>query len=128
MMNLFDSLRRRLRGPATALAFALVSASFLLPAPSVFAQEALGPAKAAGYVGERPDGLLGIVVPNPPEEIPDAVETINAERLERYRAIAVKNNVPLEEVQAAAGAELINRTPTGQYIMTPAGRWAVKQR
>lgn len=122
----FDSVLRRLRGVAAALA--LVAAPAFLPPPAALAQEALGPAKAAGYVGERSDGLLGIVVSNPPEEVPGAVARVNAERLERYRAIAAKNNVPLEEVQAAAGAELVNRTPTGQYVMTPAGKWAVKQR
>jgi hypothetical protein len=127
MMNPFDFLRRRLSVLATAFALALCSVS-LTPIPLAFAQEALGPAKAAGYVGERPDGLLGIVVPNPPEEVPDAVGRINAERLDRYRAIAAKNNVPIEEVQAAAGAELVNRTPTGQFVMTPARKWVMKQR
>lgn len=122
MMNLFDLVRRWLAILTMALALAIT------PAFLTFAQEALGPAKAAGFVGERPDGLLGIVVPNPPEEIPDGIARVNAERLERYRAIAAKNNVPLEEVQAAAGAELINRTPTRQYIMTPAGKWVMKQR
>lgn len=108
----------------------LIAAAIPLFAPPVFtpkagmAQDELGAAKAAGQVGERPDGLLG-VVPGAPASAQALVDRVNAQRLERYRGIAQRNGTGVDAVQALAGKELIERTPAGQYVFA-GGRWVRK--
>ncbi|HYH23540.1 MAG TPA: YdbL family protein [Azospirillum sp.] len=89
------------------------------------AQDSLAAAKAAGQVGERPDGLAG-AVPGAPVDVQALVQQVNAQRLARYREIARGNGVPVDAVQARAGERLISQTPAGQYVMTGAGRWVKK--
>ncbi|HEY0836317.1 MAG TPA: YdbL family protein [Azospirillum sp.] len=89
------------------------------------AQDSLAVAKAAGQVGERPDGLAG-AVPGAPPAVQALVREVNAQRLARYREIAQGNGVPVDAVQARAGERLIGQTPPGQYVMTGAGRWVKK--
>jgi uncharacterized protein YdbL (DUF1318 family) len=93
-----------------------------LVAPAAQAQDALAVAKAAGQVGERPDGLLGAVVP----QAQALVDQINAQRKARYQQIAQSNGTSVDKVQAVAGQQLIERTPPGQFVMTTAGKWVRK--
>jgi len=85
----------------------------------------LATAKAAGQVGERPDGMLGIVGTSTPA-LEALVKNVNARRLEVFKGIAAKNGQSLAAVQAVSGEEFINRTPSGQYIMTANGNWVKK--
>lgn len=88
----------------------------------------LASAKSQGLVGERPDGLIGTVNPaSASEEVKALVKTTNDERRKKYAEIAAKNGTSIEKVQAVAGADLIKRTPPGQYIMTAAGKWVKKR-
>ncbi|TVQ82888.1 MAG: DUF1318 domain-containing protein [Micavibrio sp.] len=87
------------------------------------AQLSVTDAKARGLVGERPDGLLGIVQSAP--GVNELVSSTNAQRLDRYRQVAQGNNTPLDQVQALAGERLMNETPRGQYIFLN-GRWVQK--
>ncbi|GLR78590.1 YdbL family protein [Azospirillum oryzae] len=89
------------------------------------AQDALAAAKAAGQVGERPDGLVG-VVPGAPASAQALAQQVNAQRLARYQEIAKGNGTALDKVQAVAGQQLIERTPAGQFVMTAAGQWQRK--
>lgn len=116
--------RALLRGVTTGL----VAVALWMGGPIVQprAQDGLAAAKAAGYVGERPDGLVGFVTDAVPAEVRQLVERVNAERLERYRRIAENSGASLEQVQRVAGAELMARTPPGQYVMNAAGRWVRK--
>lgn len=83
--------------------------------------------KAQGLVGEQPDGLLGIVNPSSaPADVSSLVANINAERMAKYEAIAAKNGTPVGQTQVLAGQSLINRTPSGQYVMAPDGSWMKK--
>lgn len=82
-------------------------------------------AKQSGLVGERADGLLG-VVGNPTPDVQTLVDSINAERLEKYRAIAAKNGTQLNQVQALAGKKLIEGAAPGQFIQNGAGGWQKK--
>ena len=43
----------------------------------------------------------------------------------RYREIAGSNGTSLDQVQALAGKQLIERTPAGQYVLS-GGRWVRK--
>ena len=90
------------------------------------AQAGLDNAKAAGLVGERPDGLVGIVDPGAGADVVGLVDTVNRQRLAHYAEIAAANNSTIEQVQAVAGAQLIERTPSGQYVMDASGRWFMK--
>lgn len=94
--------------------------------PAATAQPSLAEAKAQGIVGERPDGLVGIVTGSPAAEIRQLVEQVNAERMAEYRQIAQETDAPLEAVQARAGRQIIQRLPSGHYFMDAAGRWRQK--
>ena len=82
-------------------------------------------AKAAGQLGERPDGMVG-VVPGAPASAQALAQQVNAQRLARYQEIAKGNGTALDKVQAVAGQQLIERTPAGQFVMTAAGQWQRK--
>ncbi|PWC50332.1 YdbL family protein [Azospirillum sp. TSA6c] len=89
------------------------------------AQDALAAAKATGQLGERPDGMVG-VVPGAPASAQALAQQVNAQRLARYQEIAKGNGTALDKVQAVAGQQLIERTPAGQFVMTAAGEWQRK--
>ena len=95
----------------------------LLLSFSAFALE-LSDAKEQGLVGEQTNGLLGVVEAS--QEAADLVEDINARRLIKYKQIAVKNGMTLEQVSVLAGEKTIKKTPAGQYIKNSAGQWVVK--
>lgn len=82
-------------------------------------------AKAEGMVGEKPNGMLGIVINNPSDDIKMLVKTTNIARLERYKQIANKNGIEITKVQAMAGAKLIKEAPKGQWIFIE-GKWTQK--
>ena len=90
---------------------------------SAFALE-LSDAKEQGLIGEQTDGLLGVVKVS--QEAVDLVENINARRLLKYKQIAEKNGMTLEQVSLLAGEKTIKKTPAGQYIQNSAGQWVVK--
>lgn len=84
----------------------------------------LDQARAAGQIGERPDGLVGPVAPGANAEVTALVETINKARLEAYRALAQKEGTPLDAVQAVAGErQLQTAARNGWYVMDAGGRW-----
>ena len=83
-------------------------------------------AKQQGLVGEKPDGLVGIVKSPATPELQEMVRVVNEGRLLSYKQIADKRDIPLKEVQKLAGANLIEKTPPGQFILTPEGEWLKK--
>lgn len=105
------------------VAFMAVSTA---PAPAQAGMD-LATAKAQGLVGERPDGLVGTVDPNAGAAVKALVQSTNEERRKKYAEIAAKNGTSVQKVQAVAGADLIKRTPPGQYIMTASGKWIKKR-
>jgi len=98
--------------------------SCLLALPA--AAQSLDQAKAAGQVGEKVDGFVGVVAADAPAEVRAMVERINAERRARYAEIAQKQNAPLDAVAKIAGQKLIERAPAGQYVLGADGRWRQK--
>lgn len=87
--------------------------------------DGLDTAKAQGVVGERPDGLLGIVgTPSP--EVSALVKDVNARRVTLFKKIAGEKGQSLAAVQAVSGQEFIARTPAGQYVMDASGKWVKK--
>ena len=80
-------------------------------------------AKRAGWIGERPDGYLGMVRDDTPDEIRDLVSRANDARVARYTEIAQKHNTGRETVEAVAGRKLIAASKTGEYVLTADNRW-----
>ena len=85
----------------------------------------LDDAKAAGLVGERIDGYLGVVDSGAPADVKRLVEQINAERQAKYAEIAKQQG-------AGAGGgpdrrqKLIERAGSGEYVMGADGQWRRK--
>ena len=83
-------------------------------------------AKAAGLVGERIDGYLGVVESGAPGDVKRLIEQVNAERESKYAEIAKKQGVPVKAVAQIAGEKLINRAGGGEYVMGADGQWRQK--
>jgi len=81
-------------------------------------------AKAQGLIGEQSNGLLGVVKSS--SEVQALVKNVNARRLARYKQIAQKNSMTLNQVSLLAGEKTMKKTPAGQYIQNSAGQWVVK--
>ena len=88
--------------------------------------DALDDARAAGLVGERPDGLVAAVSPNVPANIQSLVQSVNAKRLEKYQQISVEKGVPPEQVGAITGEKIISKLKPGWYYMDASGNWVQK--
>jgi uncharacterized protein YdbL (DUF1318 family) len=87
---------------------------------------ALEDAKAQGLVGERIDGYLGVVDSGAPGSVRSMVDQINAEREAKYAEIAKKQGAPVVAVAQIAGKKLIERAPSGEYVMGADGNWRQK--
>lgn len=105
---------------------AAVALAMTMVAPGTTFAGALEDAKAAGYVGERPNGYLGVVTPNAPASARNLVNDINAKRRTHYAGIAKKNGTSVAAVEAIVGAKLVNGSPPGTYVMDASGAWIRK--
>lgn len=93
---------------------------------SAFAQSlSLDQAKRKGLVGEKPDGLIGAVAPNPSTDIMELINKINSGRMDVYKSTAAEQGVPVSNVQSIAAQKIIGSTPSGQYIQQN-GQWIKK--
>ncbi|WP_354624691.1 YdbL family protein [Psychromonas sp. MME2] len=84
----------------------------------------LSEAKELGLIGEKKNGLLGVVKES--SEAATLVKEINEKRLVEYKKIAAKNSMSLEQVAILAGDKTISKTAPGQYIENSSGQWVVK--
>jgi uncharacterized protein YdbL (DUF1318 family) len=82
-------------------------------------------AKSQGLVGERYDGMLGVVSAATPD-VSALVATTNAERLAKYQSIAARNGTGVEQVKTLAGKKLIGSAKPGEYVMPGNGGWQKK--
>lgn len=88
--------------------------------------DALGDARAAGWVGERVDGYLGLVDRAAPGDVKALVADINAKRRAKYQGIADANGTSLRAVEVIVGRKLIERARPGHYVTDASGRWVRK--
>jgi len=81
--------------------------------------------KSQGLVGEQLNGLVGSVNTIPTAEVKSLIDSINNERVEKYKAVAKKNGLKLNQVQALAGKKLITQTPEGDglWVQNSGGYW-----
>ncbi|MEH6388547.1 MULTISPECIES: YdbL family protein [Pseudomonas] len=87
------------------------------------AMSALPAAKAAGQLGEQPNGYLSVV--NPGGEAAEIASQINQARRNEYQKLAKENGIQQSDVESMAGKKAIERTAPGQYIMLN-GVWMKK--
>ncbi len=97
----------------------------MLASSSVFASP-LSDAKAAGLIGEKTNGYLGLVT-QANDEIKALVKEVNQKRRAKYIQLAKKKQVPLSQIETIAGKKAIEKTLVGNYIQTASGQWQKKQ-
>ena len=81
-------------------------------------------AKAQGLVGETPSGYLQ-AVKSPSAEVASLINSVNAQRKEKYQEIATRNNTTLQAVEQLAGQKAIEKSAPGSYIQLD-GSWQKK--
>lgn len=109
---------------ATRLSF-MLSALLLLIVTESFAAS-LSEAKADGWIGEQPDGYIGLVRNDAPPDVQALVSDVNAKRRAEYERIAQRQGAPVSEVEKVGGMTAIEKTRPGHYIMDTSGRWRKK--
>ena len=96
-------------------------------ASPAFAQHdpAYASARAAGQVGERMDGYLGIVVAETPA-LRRIVNDINIKRRAVYSERAKATSATIEEYALTAGCQAILATAVGEKYQAPDGSWQTR--
>jgi uncharacterized protein YdbL (DUF1318 family) len=102
----------------------LLALAMVFSAPAM--ADALDDARAAGVVGERPDGLVAPVSPGAPANVLSLVQSVNAQRMEKYQQIANQKGVPVEQIGAIAGEKIIGKLKPGYKYMDSSGNWVTK--
>lgn len=87
------------------------------------AMNELPQAKAAGLLGEQPNGYLGVV--SNQSNAAEIARLINQARKAEYQRLARDNNLQLSDVETMAGKKALEKTPAGQYILVN-DRWLTK--
>lgn len=103
----------------------LLAFASLTTAVPALAEEATAivQARRAGQIGERYDGYLGFVTPNPPAELHRQVNAINIRRRSLYHDLAARKGVTPEEVGITAACSLLRRIGIGEYYLPGQGGW-----
>ena len=105
---------------------ALALAGAALSTPAMAQRDpAYQAARAAGQIGEKMDGYIG-VVGSQPAAIQQIVNDINIRRRENYAQRAQAQGVTLQEFAVAQGCMLIARTEPGEKYQAPDGSWATR--
>jgi uncharacterized protein YdbL (DUF1318 family) len=108
------------------LRFAFAAALIAL-APAAAAQTpTLDSARAAGLIGERYDGFIGIAGPAP-QAVRAQVARINIQRRSLYSSLAARKGVSPQDVGITAGCELLARVGPGEAYLWPDGVWRRRQ-
>jgi len=119
MTQISHSFMTWLRAAAAVLCLALTA--------SIAHADALDDARAAGQLGERPDGYVDVVNPGASADIVSLKEQINAQRRKIYQQLAGEKGVPVEEVGALAAEKTIaQKLKPGMYYMNSSGQWVQK--
>lgn len=82
-------------------------------------------ARAAGQVGEQPDGYLGIVG-SASAELRAVVNNINIQRKAAYTQKAAASGATVEQLAFTSGCNLIAQTASGEKYKTPEGTWKTR--
>lgn len=80
------------------------------------------PARAAGLIGERFDGYLGLVAV-PGENLRKQVGAVNIKRRALYSDLARRRGVTAQEVGVSAACVLLGRVAVGEAYQLSEGPW-----
>lgn len=108
-----------------AAAFALAGGAILDTPAQAQRDPAYEAARAAGKVGERMDGYLGIVGAATPD-LQRMVNDINIKRRAVYAQRAQAANATVEEYALTAGCIAIAKTVPGEKYQAPDGSWQTR--
>jgi uncharacterized protein YdbL (DUF1318 family) len=101
----------------------LLAALLVASAPAATAQtNAFSAARAAGQVGERYDGYIGVASSVPPV-VRSRVAAINIQRRTLYSNLAASRGVTPQDVGITAGCQLLGRVGVGQAYLLADGVW-----
>ncbi|HLB80487.1 MAG TPA: YdbL family protein [Dongiaceae bacterium] len=106
--------------PARLVAALAIIAGLALAVPA--AAGPLDDAKAAGYVGEQPDGYLGLVRPDAPADVAAMVADVNAKRRAHYADIAAGTGSSVDQVGAVVAQKVYQEAAPGHYLLVN-GQW-----
>jgi uncharacterized protein YdbL (DUF1318 family) len=107
-------------------AIAAVVAGALITTPALAQRDpAYAAARAAGEVGEKMDGYLGIVGA-PTHDLKTMVDDLNIKRKAVYAQQAQAQHATVEEYALTAGCLAIARTVPGEKYQAPDGSWATR--
>jgi len=111
-------------GTRMLIVAALIGSTLATPA---LAQRdpAYAAARAAGQIGEKPDGYIGIVGAASPD-LRRVVEDVNIKRRAVYAERAQAQHATVEEYAFTSGCKLIAQTEPGEKYMTPTGGWQTR--
>jgi hypothetical protein len=90
--------------------------------PAAAQASAVEVARAAGIIGERYDGYLG-VASAASGGVRSQVATINIQRRSLYSNLAARKGVSPQDVGVTAGCQLLARVAVGQAYMLADGAW-----
>ena len=105
---------------------ALALAGAVLASPALAQRDpAYAAARAAGLVGEKMDGYLGVVGSGTPE-LRAMVNDLNIKRKAVYAQQAQAQHATVEEYAFTSGCLAIARTVPGEKYQAPDGSWATR--
>lgn len=114
-----------MRNAILAGMIALVAAGMAASPAMAQRDPAYAAARAAGKVGEQPDGYLGIVGAADPAT-QRLVDDINIKRRAVYAEKAKEKKTTIEAYALTSGCEAIARTEPGEKYLTPDGTWQTR--
>lgn len=105
---------------AGAMALAGLSSAALAQRDPAYAA-----ARAAGQVGEQPDGYIGVVGAGS-AELRALVSNINIQRKAAYTQKAQASGATVEQLAFTSGCNLIAQTSSGEKYKAPDGSWQTR--
>lgn len=103
----------------TILSLAAIAAPALAQRDPAYAA-----AKAAGQIGEQPDGYIGVVGGG--ASLQALVNNINIQRKAAYTRQAAANGATVEQFAFTTGCNLIAQTKPGEKYKGPDGSWKTR--
>lgn len=111
--------------PRTLAALAATVVLVLSAAPASAQRDpAYAAARAAGQIGEKADGYLGVIGGG--ADLRKLVEDLNIKRRANYTDRANAQSVTVEEYSFTQGCILIARTAPGEKYQAPDGSWQTR--
>ena len=123
-----DRMKKTMWKPTgLALAEIVATAAVAFAVPSAMAQRdpAYAAARAAGQVGEQPDGYLGFVT-TPTPAIRALVDDLNIKRKAKYTESAQSTGSTVQQFAFTSGCNLVASTKPGEKYQAPDGSWKTR--